>query len=173
MSKTKETFNRIYGENVDKIYRFVYFKVSSADIAEDISSEVFLRCWQVLNGDRTEIENPQAFLYQVARNLVVDHYREKARTQIVSTESLPLSDPAENLQEALFLNSDISLLEKALSGLNSQYQEVLVWRYIEDYSISEMAKMLSLSEGAVRIKIHRALKSLKKSMGEKFAVETS
>jgi len=77
----KQEFSQIYDDCIDKIYRFVYFKVNSDDVAQDICSEAFLRGWQAFKSEKKVIDNPQAFLYQIARNLVIDHYREKGKSQ--------------------------------------------------------------------------------------------
>jgi len=160
MSKSKEEFNQIYNDCVDKIYRFVYFKVSSEDIAQDICSETFLKGWQAFNNDK-DIDNPQAFLYQIARNLVIDHYREKGKNQIVSIDVVPITDTDIDLEETAAKKSDVEMVRTCLSDLKEDYQEVVIWHYIDDYSIPEIAHIMSKSEGAVRVMLHRALKTLK------------
>ena len=86
MDSENEQFIRIYDQYIDKIYRFVYLKVNSQEIAEDITSKVFLKGWENYRGEPKKIENMSAFLYQIARNSIVDHYREKSKTKIVSTD---------------------------------------------------------------------------------------
>ncbi len=85
MDKLKKTFSAIYDKYINKIYRFVFIKVNSQEIAEDLTSETFLRGWEAYkkasNPHRQKIDNPSAFLYQIARNLVIDQYREKGRFQ--------------------------------------------------------------------------------------------
>ena len=161
MSQSKEEFSQIYDGCVDKIYRFVYFKVNSEDIAQDICSETFLRGWQALSGGEKAIDNPQAFLYQIARNLVIDHYREKGKNQIIPIDVIPITDTDINLEETAAKNSDIELIRTCLTDLKEDYQEMVIWHYIDDYSIPEIAQMTDKSEGAVRVMLHRALKSLK------------
>lgn len=159
--KPKKLFNQLYDENIDKIYRFVFLKVNSQDTAQDICSEAFLRCWQVLNKNNKELDNPRAFLYQIARNLVIDHYREKGRAQTVSIDVLPIMDADKNLEQEAANRSDIDMVRTYMAGLKEDYKDVIVLRYVEDYSVPEISQMLDKSEGAVRIMLHRALKSLK------------
>ncbi len=161
MSSSKKAFSQIYDSSIDKIYRFIFFKVNSQEIAEDLCSETFLKGWQVFKENSKEIENPQAFLFQIARNLVIDYYREKGRTRTVPTDSIPITDPDEDLQEKAFVNSEIEMIKNALSDLKDDYQELVIWHYIDDYTIPEIAQMMDKSEGAVRVMLHRALKSLK------------
>lgn len=169
MNNPKDLFSKIYDENVEKIYRFVFLKVSSQEVAEDLSSEVFLRGWQVFKENREEIENPSAFLYQIARNLIVDHYREKAKTQTVSAELTPIIDQSQNVEEKALIGSDMDKVRVVLADLKDDYRELIVWHYIDDYSVPEIAKMVNKPEGTVRVRLHRALMSLKSRLD----VETS
>lgn len=161
MNNPRKVFTQIYDDCIDKIYRFIFFKVNSQEIAQDLCSETFLRGWQSFKNNKKKIENPQAFLYQIARNLVIDHYRDKGRTQTVSVDCVPIIDPGEDLEEQALLRSDLDTIKSALTGLKDEYQEVVIWHYIDDLSIAEIAKMVDKSEGAVRVTLHRALKSLK------------
>lgn len=161
MNNPRKVFSQIYDDCIDKIYRFIFFKVNSQEIAQDLCSETFLRGWQSFKNNKKKIENPQAFLYQIARNLVIDHYRDKGRTQTVSADCVPIIDPGEDLEEQALSRSDLDTIKSALTGLKDEYQEVVIWHYIDDLSIPEIAKMVDKSEGAVRVTLHRALKSLK------------
>lgn len=161
MNSPKQVFSQIYDSCVDKIYRFIFFKVNSEEIAQDLCSETFLKGWQVFKENSKEIENPRAFLYQIARNLVIDHYREKDRTRTVPVDAVPITDPDEDLEKKALVNSEIEMLKNAISDMKDDYQEVIVWHYIDDYSVPEIAKMMDKSEGAVRVMLHRALKTLK------------
>ena len=184
MRNPKKKFSKIYDQYIDKIYRFIFLKVNSQNIAQDLCSETFLRGWEAFKNQKgaygssatakiknqKKIENPQAFLYQIARNLIIDHYREKGRTQFVSADCVPIEDPGPSMEEESFLNSDIDKIRIVLADLKQDYQEVIVWRYINDLSISEIAKMLNKPKGTVRVTLHRALKALKERFGETYKV---
>ena len=162
MSNLRKTYSEIYDKYVKKIYRFVLLKVNSAEIAEDLTSEVFMRGWESFKANRDKIENIQAFLYQIARNLLADHYRHEARAQLVSVEyAPPLPDRKQDLEEAAFLQSDLERVKAALSDINDDYREVIVWYYLDELKVSEIAKILNKSEPTVRVLIHRALHALK------------
>ena len=161
MNNHRKIFTHIYDDHVDRIYRFIFFKVNSQEIAQDLCSETFLRGWQSFKSNKQKIENPQAFLYQIASNLVIDHYREKGRTQTVSVDYVSITDPGQDLEEQALSRSDLDTIRLALTDLKDNYQEIVVWHYIDDLSIPEISKMLKKSEGAVRVTLHRALKSLK------------
>lgn len=164
MSQLQKQFEKIYDKYIDKIYRFVFLKVSSQEIAEDLTSEVFTRGWQSFQKENCDIKNPQAFLYQIARNLVVDHYRQKGQAQLVSTENLPLIEDGPNLEEKAMFNSDVGNVKAALVNINDDYREIVVWYYLEELSVPEIAKILNKSEDAVRVQIHRAIQALKQQI---------
>jgi len=162
MNKRKE-FGKIYDKYINRIYRFIFLKVSSEDIAQDLCSETFLRGWESFQGER-KIENIQAFLYTIARNLVIDHYREKGRTQVVSAEELAIVDPEPGIDERMAFNSDLGQVKAVLANLNEDYQNVIIWHYLDDLPIQEVAKMLDKSEETTRVTLHRALKALKNEL---------
>ena len=163
MANLRKIFSQIYDKYIDKIYRFVFLKVNSEEIAQDLTSETFLRGWESFkNGNK--IENPQAFLYRIARNLVIDHYREKGRTQVVSAEFAPIVDPREDLEEKAILTSDVDRIKQVLVNLKEDYQNVIIWHYLDDLPIQEVAKMLDRTEEATRVLLSRALKTLKQSI---------
>jgi RNA polymerase sigma-70 factor (ECF subfamily) len=166
MDKQQEIFSQIYDKYIDKIYRFIFLKVNSQEKAQDLCSETFLRGWRVFKENKNKIENPQAFLYRIARNLVTDHYREKGRTQIIPVDNVPIIDPKADLEGKSSLDSDMSRVRLVLADIKDDYQEVIIWHYIEDLSVPEIAKIMDKSEGAVRVTLHRALGAIKEKIRE-------
>jgi len=165
MADLRKTFSKIYDQYIDKIYRFIFLKVNSQEIAQDLTSETFLRTWEKFrHGNENPIENPQAFLYQTARNLVIDHYREKGKVQVLSAELAPIIDPRQNLEEEAVLRSDLDTVRIALAELKEDYQSVIIWHYLDDLPISEVAKLLDRTEGATRVLLHRALQALRQKI---------
>ena len=165
MADLRKVFSKIYDQYVDKIYRFIFLKVNSQEIAQDLTSETFLRTWEKFSqGKGNPIENPQAFLYQTARNLVIDHYREKGKAQVVSAELTPIIDPRQSLEEKTMLRSDLNTIRIALAELKEEYQNVIIWHYLDDLPIREVAKMMGRTEEATRVLLHRALNSLREKL---------
>jgi len=161
MDSLNEQFSQIYDQYIDKIYRFVYLKVSSPEIAEDITSKVFIKGWEAFNGIGEHIKNPGAFLYQIARNAVVDHYRERGRTNSVSVDASPeIADPGESAQNKAILSADVSIVKKAIQKLKKEHQDVIIWHYLEDMPIADIAKLVDKPAGTVRVMLHRGLKDL-------------
>jgi RNA polymerase sigma-70 factor (ECF subfamily) len=166
MADTRKTFGQIYDRYIEKIYRFIFFKVNSQEIAEDLASETFLKTWKVFKNEEKSIENMQAFLYKTARNLVIDYYREKGRVQIVSVDNPSITDPSQNLEEKEMLRSDVNMVKAALTNLKDDYQNVIIWHYLDDLPIQEISYILGRTEDATRVLLHRALEALKKETKE-------
>lgn len=167
-SGDKEAFGELYDFYAPRIFRFIRIKVRSQTLAEDLSSESFLRIWEYLQEEGKEIEESfQALLYKIARNLITDFYKRKSYSQEVFLdedfkeffENQPVRDEIASKEEAEYIH-------KALINMKEEYQNVIIWYYIESLSISEIAKIMSKSQGAIRVLIHRALKSLKKHLQE-------
>ena len=163
-------FGAIYDRYVDKIYRFVFLKVSSQVIAEDLTSETFTRTLEYIKRNPgTKIDNMQAFLYRSARNAVTDYYRQKSRTdvpldyesqEIVSREMPDVDRP----DMAAAQGEQMTQIRTALAKMESEHADVVMWHYVEDMSIKDIAKMLDKSEGAVRVALHRGLKDLRERL---------
>jgi RNA polymerase sigma-70 factor (ECF subfamily) len=173
MDDYKDKFSQIYDQYIDKIYRFVYLKVSSQEIAEDLTSRVFLKGWEAFQTQGANIVNPSAFLYQIARNIVVDHYREKGRTKIVSADiSAQIVDPEMGLQERTILSSEFQEVKLAIQNLKQDYQDIIIYHYIDDMKVPEIAQIMGKPAGTIRVMLHRGLSALKKEMEAKKVQES-
>ncbi|OGY46661.1 MAG: hypothetical protein A3J65_04685 [Candidatus Buchananbacteria bacterium RIFCSPHIGHO2_02_FULL_45_11b] len=163
--KDPDAFAQLYDLYLTPIYRFIYFKVSTRQDAEDLTSEAFLKIWQYITESEEEIENLRALLYRIARNLVIDFYRQKARAAFVRDEEV-LENIADEKQQNLLSQIDVEIglngIQKVLRQMKDEYREVIVLRFIDELSISEMAKILNKSKGSIRVLLHRALKVAKK-----------
>lgn len=167
MPNLRKTFSKIYDEYIKKIYRFILLKVSSEDIAKDICSETFLKAWEAYKKD-SKIENVQAFLYTIAKNLVIDFYRKRGRTEVISADQIPIIDPGPRLEDQIAITSDFEQVKASMANLKEDYQNVIVWSYIDDLPISEVAKMMDKTEETTRVTLHRALKALKNEIKNKY-----
>lgn len=155
-----EAFAFFYDKYVKNIYRFVYIKVSSREVAEDLTQEIFLKTWQHLV-DKKQIDNFQAFIFRIARNSVVDYYRRHNR------QSLPLEyltedsamAPEQHLQTHQAL--EIEKILEDLKKLKPEQQEIIYLRFVEDLSVDDIAKIVDMEKSSVRVLIHRALNKLK------------
>ncbi|MDD2274750.1 MAG: sigma-70 family RNA polymerase sigma factor [Candidatus Pacebacteria bacterium] len=159
----EQFFSQIYDEHVDKIYRFVFFKVNNEALAQDITSETFTRLWKEISEDK-EVKNPHGFLFKVARNLIFDYYRTKDHNPINVDNMDTVLDNNQDIEKDAVLNDDMRVVLTAMDKLNDDYRVALSMYYIEQEPVSEVAKALSKSNGAARVTIHRAMRQLKKFM---------
>jgi len=168
----KKYFSKIYDQFVDKIYRFIFLRVNSEEIAKDLTSETFTKVWHAFQN--SEIKNLKAFLYKTARNLTTDFYREKAKISHASLENLPpIADPKRNPQEKVIFEEKMEKIRKSLNNLREDYRQVIILRYIDGLSIKEISEIMERSPGAVRVLIHRALESLKRECNKKEGFSSS
>ena len=164
-----QEFTNLYDTHVDAIYRFIFFKTSNQTLAWDLTQECFLKMWQyVRTEEREAIKNQKAFLYTIARNLVIDHWRQKEKSATIDLEEVAFSIPDGNDMHAnTVLADDIAQMMKLLDGLPIHHREILTMRFTEELSFSEIAKIMGKSAVSVRVEAHRAIKKLKKIAEEK------
>ena len=166
MSNQNEQFALIYDQYIGKIYRFVYLKVDSKEIAEDITSKVFLKGFEAYKKD-PGIKNMGAFLYQIARNDVANHYRDSGKKQTISPDALPeAADDRTDLHQKAVFGEDVGNVKAALASLKKEHQDVLIWYYLEDMPAEEIAAMIGKPAGTVRVMIHRGLSALKDALNQ-------
>jgi RNA polymerase sigma-70 factor (ECF subfamily) len=160
-----EAFGELYKRYLDPIYRYIRVRVSEDLVAEDLTEVVFLRSFERLDRYK-ELGLPfSAFLYRVARNLLVDHYRKQpGDAPLEVTDRLELPEPA--LEEQVIKGEHIQAAQKALASLPADYQEVIRLRVILDLPTATTADWIGKSEGAVRVLLHRALKALRARVSE-------
>ncbi|MFH1657178.1 MAG: RNA polymerase sigma factor [bacterium] len=167
MTNLQKDFSDIYDKYVRRIYRFVFLKINSQEIAEDLTSEVFLRGWKAFQKSREggeEIKNLPAFLYQIARNVIVDFCRQNGNLKVVSAEHNEIIDSSPSLEEKAAVDSEMEEIRLVLSDIKDNYREVVTLRYIDDLSTAEIAEVLGKSEGSVRVTLHRALAAMRKKL---------
>jgi len=156
----EQFFSQIYDEHVDKVYRFVFFKVSNEALAQDITSETFTRLWKQITLDK-EIKNPSGFLFHVAKNLIVDHYRTKDQNPVILDNPETILDTNQDIAGQAVQKDEMRAVMVALEQLNDDYRLAVSMYYIEQEPVSEVAKALSKSQGATRVMIHRGMKQLR------------
>lgn len=163
--KLEKKFSKLYDKHIDKIYRFIYLKVDSVETAQDLTSQVFTKGWKVFQLGQ-DIQNPSAYLFQLARTTIADHYRKTSHYQIVSLETVSIKDEAPAIEEAQQMKADLEKAKGALKKLEENYQNVLIMRYLDDLPIKTIAEVLQKPESTIRVMTHRGLKMLREKMGK-------
>lgn len=162
----KQAFAEIYALFYSRIYRFVYFLIYDPQLAQDLTQNTFIKTWNALPSFSLEKGTIQAFIFAIARNLVIDHQRKK---KAVSLDVVGEINSKENLQDNLVNKEQKKELFKALSVLNQYEKQLIILRYFEDLSMLEIAEIVDKQEGAVRVRIHRVLKKLKDELEKQYA----
>ncbi len=165
-----EAFGQLYDAYMERIYRFVYFRVEDDQTAEDITSQVFLKAWS--NLDRFSFNRTPylAWLYTIAHNAVIDHYRTRKVTAALDDVQLSQQDHAEVVENAIDLTTEMKSVKDALRALTDDQQKVLTLKFIEGMSNHEIARHLGKREGAIRALQMRGLQALAKQLEEKMVI---
>ncbi|MCY3679549.1 MAG: sigma-70 family RNA polymerase sigma factor, partial [Gemmatimonadetes bacterium] len=162
-------FEAWFRDHREAVYRFVRFRVATREIAEDITSEVFLKALRSLRSYDSRLSAPRTWLFRIARNAVTDHLRALRRhgSRQVSIERVP--DPASQApsQEDRMLEDERKrLLMASMATLRQADQEILSLRYGADLGNREIAESLGITANAVAVRIHRALERLRTAVAK-------
>jgi RNA polymerase sigma-70 factor (ECF subfamily) len=160
-----EAFGELYQRHARAIYRFFYARLDSQLDAEDLTEEVFMRFWHSLARYQEKGVPLAAFLFSIANNTLIDHYRRsKARTRPVDGIDGSLVDEHQNPFEQVIGRMEQQELRRTLFNLKEDYRDVLIYRFFSMLSPAETAEVMNRSVGATRILQHRALAALKKNL---------
>ncbi len=155
-------FVEAYDLFAPKLYRHALFRTSSPEVAEDIASETFARAWESIREKASEIRHLKAFLYRIADNLIIDHYRRNAKAAVPIGEEIEETlrapgDPHERVDRMLAGEAMAGHLAK----LRPEARDLLVMRYIDDLPIEHIAETTGKKKNAIYVALHRAVKELK------------
>lgn len=175
--KDREAFIDAYDMYADQIFRFICFKVNSQEDAKDLTSAVFLKAWDYIkNYSISEYKTLRALLYKIARNIVIDYYRkssnEKKNIAIDDDNiNLDLPDDSQDIVKEIDIKIDFKNIINQMQKLKDEYREVIVLKYINELSVSEIAKILDKSTGNVRVLSYRAINALRELINEKEEID--
>jgi len=164
----RSSFSALYERYVDRIYRYIYFKVGVQADTEDLTSHTFLKAWDAI-GDYEWRNHPfGAWLFRIAHNLVVDYHR--ARRPAVAlddaTPQLELKASRDEIRPERILAELITTdrVRHAIGRLTEEQQQVLILRFFEGLSTGEVADAMGKRRGAVRGLQFRALSALREML---------
>ncbi len=155
----QEAFAKLYDRFVNKIYKYIYYKIGSSSDAEDLTAQVFLKAWEAI-GKYMWTERPfSAWLYRIAHNLVVDYFRTKC--ELTPLDDLPtLEERGPSPEDVTQRHLTADALRRAITRLTPDQQHVVILRFLEGYPTEQVAEILGKQPGAVRTLQHRALVAL-------------
>lgn len=167
VAKAKESlqaFDKLYEHYLPRIYGFVYNRTRNQAIAEDVTSQAFIKAMSKIKSFSYRGYTFGAWLYRIAHNTLIDYFRKHPDVQIIDIEQLKSDDKTSD--EALRAERQGIILE-AMRRLPKQYQEVLSLKYFEDLTNEEIADILGCKKETLAVKLHRSLKAMKKVLEEK------
>jgi RNA polymerase sigma-70 factor (ECF subfamily) len=154
-----EATGAIYARYHQSIFRYLYYRTGDPQTAEDLTADVFLKMVQALPSYRIATTPFQAWLFQVARNLAIDHHRRSSAHPVVAIdENLDAEHDLDSVIDEKFSSVDLA---QALSKIEDTQQDVLLLRFIDGMSIAEAAQVLHKSEDAVKALQRRGLLALR------------
>ena len=169
--KIEGIFMKCYEENSDALFRYCYFQVSNREVATDLLQDTFTKTWVYLK-DGKEVDNLRAFLYKVAKNLIIDYRRKKKSYSLdaITDTGVEFRGEKDESEEAM-QNSDKDFVLGKLEELDPDDREILSMRYINEMSIKEIADTLDMTANNVSVKIHRAVEKMKEVLREYYEIK--
>jgi RNA polymerase sigma-70 factor, ECF subfamily len=155
----------LYDLYADRIYNYIYHRVGQAELAEDLTGQVFIRMLEALQAGQAWRTSFSGWLYRIAHNLVIDHYRRRSRTTLVELEdAAPVVAADGDPVAASELTLDRQRLRSALATLTEEQAQVITLRFLDELSIAEVATIMDKTEGAIKALQYRAVLALRRVM---------
>jgi RNA polymerase sigma-70 factor (TIGR02952 family) len=160
-SGESEAFGVLYDRYVDLVYRYVYYRVGLHAVAEDLTSETFLRALRRMAVFTWQGKDFGAWLVTIARNLVADHYKSsRYRLEVFTAEFAETDCVAAGPERAVLESMTSRTLLSAVRQLGSEQQECVVLRFLQGLSVAETALVMGKNTGAIKALQYRAVRSL-------------
>lgn len=156
----QDDFIKAYDRYSDALFRYCYFRVYEREKAKDLVQETFLKTWQYI-AEGKPVDNLRAFLYKVAYHLIVDYSR-KIKENSLDTMREKGYDPFFDEREKRRVEFDVSVAFSKIQMLDEIYREPILMRYVDGFSVKEIARHVGETENAISVRIHRGIKQLRK-----------
>ncbi len=159
----KEAFGQLYDHYQPSVYRFLYYRVGSMTLAEDLTAETFFRALRSMHSFRWQGKDFGAWLMTIARNLTADHFKAgRTRLEQTTEDMQTLDTTAESPEIEVLSSLTNETLLRALGELPTEQRECLIMRFLQGLSIAETAEILGRSSGAVKQLQLRGVRNLAK-----------
>lgn len=161
-----QAFGDLYTRYMEEIQRYIFFRVANRLDAEDLTETVFIKAWEALTASpAAEINNLRGWLYRIAHNQVIDHYRANRATSALPPDQA-LKDESPSPEAKSLGMDDQRRLAASIQQLEASQQQVIICRFINGLSHAETAQVLNIKEGHVRVLQFRALQRLKEILAQ-------
>ncbi len=164
-----DAFATLFDQHYQAVYSYVLWQGGDPDLAEDITQETFIRAHANLHrlGPPWKI---RAWLFRLARNLFIDHHRRKDPSVRLDTD-IPLASDEPSPERQVLIGELSSPVKRALRGLSGHQREALVLREVEGFPYADIAEVMGMSLGNVKVMLHRARASFKEMYTDRLLVE--
>jgi RNA polymerase sigma-70 factor (ECF subfamily) len=169
----RDALEELYLIHFDRIYSYLHVSVGNRHDAEDLTTQTFLKMLESIGKFRWQSAPFSAWLFRIAHNLAMDHFRAARRWQ--PEEEVPEPEPDESTSaeagalEAIGRKSMLELIEE----LSPEQQQVLTLKFVFNFANADVATILGKTEGAIKSLQHRALVSLQKQLEKRERTEQS
>jgi RNA polymerase sigma-70 factor (ECF subfamily) len=162
-----EAFGELYDRYVDVVYRFIYFRVNDRGLAEDFTSETFLRALRRISTISYQGRDIGAWFITIARNIVLDHLKSaRHRLEVPTAQTMDDADEAPGPESAALNALDRGRLMSAVNQLGDEQRECVLLRFMQGFSVSETASVMGKNDGAIKALQHRAIRKLAELVGD-------
>ncbi len=158
-----KAFGELYERYIKKIYTYIFYRVGNHADAEDLTSRVFQKAFIHLPGYEHQGLPFSAWLYRIAHNMVANWYRDQGRRKIVGLDEATRRSAEDEPDSAFERSADREMLLKIIRQLSADKQQVLILKFAEGYSNTEIGVILGKTEGAVKSLYHRTLLQLREA----------
>jgi RNA polymerase sigma-70 factor (ECF subfamily) len=156
-----EAFGMLYDRYVDTVFRFIYFRVNDRALAEDFTSETFLRALRRIGSISYQGRDIGAWFVTIARNIVLDHVKSaRHRLEVTTADTIEGRDREPSTETAVLQTLDSERLMRAIAALGDDQRECVLLRFIHGMSVSETAAIMGKNDGAIKALQHRAVRKL-------------
>lgn len=158
----ERALGELYDRYEARIYSYIYRRTGNESLAEDLTAQVFLKMLEAIRSGKAWHSSFSGWLYRIAHNAVIDYYRQRDRQQQVALEdTLTTTASDHNPVVMAEVSLDADRLRAAIGRLTGEQAEVITLRFLEGYSISEVAEMLDKTEGSIKALQYRAVTTLR------------
>jgi RNA polymerase sigma-70 factor, ECF subfamily len=165
-SGDERAFGQLYDFYFEKIFRFIYYRVSHKETAEDLTEDVFVKAF--LRVSTVKPESFTGWLYSIAKNIVIDHYRQK-KVVLDLTELESILESDQNVSEEINTVMEQKLFMQMLRKLTPEQQIIIKLKFIEGLENDEISELIAKSEGSIRVAQHRAIQRLQELLNNHIA----
>jgi len=168
----RDAFAELVDLYKDKVYKVSYRMLGNQQEAEDVAQETFLRVYANIDSYDPSYKF-STWIYRIASNLSIDQLRKKKQIysldkQVEGTEGLEwhdrLSDPGQGPEDQLLTGELQGQVQEAINSLTPKYRSIMILRYLEDLSLSEISEVLKLPVSTIKTRIHRGRETLRKKL---------